>query len=190
MNSRLEHNMLTKQCIALLLSFAFLSQGTGLADEVTQAIKQKHGLLAWSELEALVVDRTAKTTLADGARIEGDILAVRPEALVIDIRKTSDKTGHPKGEAAIPRGLVTGLQLIRHSGPGRLIGGLLGAVGGCALAGVITFYNPGAGAILGWTVLLPGAATGGYYFGKTLDRRVTKITIAPENSELAQEVQP
>lgn len=183
--------MLTKQCIAVLLSFVFLSQGTGLADQTTKLIKQKQGQLAWSELEALVVDRRAKTTLTDGTRIEGDVLAVRPEALVMDITKTSDKKAYPKGETTIPRNLVTGLQLVKLSGPGRAILGVVGGAGGLLLGGVIACFNPGAGVVLAWTVFVPAGATGGYYLGKSIDRRHSKLTIVSETPEAApaEEVQ-
>ncbi len=51
-------------------------------------------------------------------------------------------------------------------------------------SGFMSYSGELAGALVGWFVVLPLAAVGGYYAGRAADRKVTKITVAPE------EVQP
>jgi hypothetical protein len=176
--------MLTKQLIAGLLILIWLGQDLGLARQQPKAVGKTPGRLAWSELAPVVVDRRAKTTLPDGTRIEGDVLAVRSDALVMDIAKTSNRKAHPKGQSEIPRGSLTELALIKQKGPGRLIGGILGTVGGVALAAALIVASDGSVAV-GWASLLgviPAVAAGGYYVGRAIDRRVTRVVIAPDGA--------
>ena len=108
--------MSTKQWIALLLVFIWLGQDIGLARQKPEAIKATPARLTWSELAPVVVDRKVGTTLPDGTRIEGQALAVRPDALVMDITKTSDRKAHPKGQTEIPRSSLMELGVIKDRG--------------------------------------------------------------------------
>jgi hypothetical protein len=176
--------MLPKPGIAGLLIFIWLGQDIGLARQQPKAVGKTPGRLLWSELAPVVVDRRAKTTLPDGTRIEGDVLAVRSDALVMDVTKTSNRKAHPKGQSEIPRGSLTELALIKQKGPGKLIGGILGTVGGVALAAALIVASDGSAAV-GWTsvlVVIPAVAAGGYYLGRLADRRVTRIAITPDGA--------
>jgi hypothetical protein len=175
-----EGNMSSKQCIAVVVVLTALGQPSALAGQTPKITGRTPGRLSWSELSPLVVDRKVQTTLPDGTRIQGQALAVRPDALVMDITKTSNRKAHPKGQAEIPRASVTELAVIRDKGPGKLIGGILGTVGGAFAAGAATYYGGGGGAAAGWLLILPVSAVGGYYAGKAVDRRVTRIVIAPD----------
>jgi len=173
--------MSTKQWIALLLVFIWLGQDIGLARQQPKAVGKTPGRLAWSELAPVVVDRKVKTTLPDGTRIEGEVLAVRSDALVMDVTKTSNRKAHPKGQTEIPRSSLMELGVIKDRGPGKLIGGILGTVGGVAAAtGLAIATENAAAALAGYLVVLPVAAVGGYFAGKAADRRVTRIVIAPD----------
>lgn len=174
--------MSRKQCRAVVLLFTGLVQSSALAGQASRASQKTPGRLHWSELAPIVVDRKIQTTLPDGTRIQGQALAIRPEALVMEITKTSNRKVHPKGQAEIPRASVMELAVIKDKGPGKLIGGILGTVGGFALAGALIVASDGNAAV-GWTSLLgvvPAAAAGGYYAGRAVDRRVTRIVIAPD----------
>jgi len=176
--------MLSKQCMAVLLVFIWLGQDLGLARQQPKAVGKTPGRLAWSELASVVVDRRVKTTLPDTTRIEGDVLAVRSDALVMDIAKTSNRKAHPKGQTEIPRASLTELAVIKQKGPGRLIGGILGTVGGVALAAALIVASDGSAAV-GWTsvlVVIPAVAAGGYYVGRAIDRRVTRVAITPDGA--------
>ena len=173
--------MLSRQWIAVLLIFIWLGQDLGLARQQPKAVGKTPGRLTWSELAPVVVDRKVGTTLPDTTRIEGDVLAVRSDALVMDITKTSNRKAHPKGQTEIPRSSLMELGVIKDRGPGKLIGGILGTMGGIAAAtGLAIATENAAAALAGYLVVLPLAAAGGYYAGRAADRRVTRIVIAPD----------
>ena len=112
---------------------------------------------------------------------------MEPAALRINIRKTSDKTVQPKGEASIPRTDVSILELVTYGKAWRIAStvtatGLVAAIaGGAAYGAAISgsgqnfhaYYLLGAGAAV-------GICAGAYYLGKHGDRRITTIRIVPE----------
>ncbi len=137
-------------------------------------------VLRWSELGSFLVDKRIAVVLPEGARIEGDVLAVRPDALILDIRKTSDRRSYPKGQFALKRAGLSSLRIVRVAGPWRMVGGIAGAVCGMGLAFLGAYYESAA---LGWAGFLAGVPVGslaGYYLGKAADREVTEIRILAE----------
>jgi hypothetical protein len=137
--------------------------------------------LDWDELAQTIVDKEIALVLPDGTDIQGLALAVRPEALVLDVRKTSDRKLHPAGQAAIPRASVRLVKVVRRSGPFKMAGGLLGAFGGILAASGVAAATDSVGATLGALVVgIPALATVGYYAGKEADRRTTLIAVRPE----------
>jgi hypothetical protein len=109
---------------------------------------------------------------------------VADEGITLDVRKTSDKKTHPKGQAVIARGDVSAIDLNNKMGrSGRFIGKTAGAVGGTALgvfvatklaeAGVwspVGLISAFAGSVGAGTIL-------GYFAGRHFDRRITRITV-------------
>jgi hypothetical protein len=179
----MEKPMSAKQSIALVLVFAWLAQDVAMAGQKLPRIP-KDGRLSWSELGPVAVDRKAKVLLSDGTKVEGEVLAVRPESLVLEVNKTSDKHVWPKGQTEVPRTSVTQFRLVKDSGPGKLIGGIVGTVGGIMTAGVIAYYSGGGAGIAGLFIVIPAMAVGGYYLGKLADVRTRLITIVPDAAQL------
>ncbi len=54
--------------------------------------------LHWNELSGIALGRNVDLRLTDGTRVQGELLVVRPEALSIDVNKTSNKLTYPKGQ--------------------------------------------------------------------------------------------
>jgi hypothetical protein len=146
--------------------------------------------LPWSEIAALVGHQKVALLLPDGARIEGQVLAVEPDALVLDINKSSDPRSHPRMQSSIPRSAVSVLQLNQIQGNRRWLGAAIGAgaggVAGWLLAeGVFHVsgegLNPSKSPVVVGSVagLVAGAAAIGYFVGRQADQRVTLIKIIP-----------
>lgn len=137
--------------------------------------------LKWGELAPLIGNQKVQLALPDGAVISGETIAVRDDALVLDVKKTSNNAAHPKGNAAIPRDSVTLLQLERRSNKGaRAIGTTVGIVSGVIGGAYIAAKaaNDSAGAFLGtWTGIASASSVGGYLLGKELDKQTTYIKV-------------
>ena len=103
-----------RQSLAVAVAFGLLLQDAAFAQQAP-TLQSKQVQISWEELSALVIDRKISTTLPDGTRLEGEALAVRPEALVLDVQKTSNKKLHPKGQTAVPRPAVSEVRVIRSA---------------------------------------------------------------------------
>jgi hypothetical protein len=136
----------------------------------------------WSELSSTIQGRTIELTLPDGATVGGDVVVVREESLVVNVRKTSDSKTYPKGDAAIPRASVTMLSMTESRGRwGRKMGSGLGSLAGVLAGGYIAVKTaPSAGAGLAIFGAVTGAGTlGGYFLGRSADARTTLIRVVP-----------
>src|SRR5713226_8333385 len=119
--------------------------------------------LRWSELAPLVLRLKVSLVLPNGTLIEGDAVAVRRDALVINVRHTTDAKAYPKGPNEIPRSSISFLRVTEIRGTaGRLLGGMAGAFLGWDLA--ISAINKGkleghasVAALLGITALSTAA---------------------------------
>ena len=122
--------------------------------------------------------------LPDGTDIEARILAVSSAALVIEVKKTSNRQTYAKGRISIPRSSVSVLRFTQVRGRWRAIGTAIGA-GASAVVGslVYTRFNneadPETGAALAAGIVAGGAAAG-YFAGRGADRKVTVITVVPD----------
>jgi hypothetical protein len=137
----------------------------------------------WTELAPNVTGRRILTVLTDGVMLEGKVAALKPEALVLEVKKTSDPIRF-RGTADVPRELVSTLRVSRPGWKWRVIGPLTGFIGGGLAGGAIGGrVNPGGGFIIS-----DGAATGitygalggaglGYFAGHFADRHTTIIQI-------------
>jgi len=144
--------------------------------------------LAWSEISPLIEGQEIALVLPDATHLQGKVLAVRPDSLDLDVKKTANPRLHPKGQTSIPRSSVSLIELrkMRKFPIGAIAGGVAGVVGGTflgALAGWGIAGDTGdfpVGAVLGSQV---GAVAGGIVGGRVghnLDRRNTLIKIIPE----------
>ena len=87
--------------------------------------------LKWSELPSFIAGHNIELVTPKGALIRGEVIAVREDALLIDVKKTSDSSAYPKGNIVFPRQSVTVLSLQRSRGSwGRSIGTVLGVLSG------------------------------------------------------------
>ena len=131
----------------------------------------------------MVVGQRVAMVMPEGIRIKGEVLSVRDDGLLMNIRKTGNKKDYAKGQALIPRAHVSLITRRRRCGVGYrailtpvgfLIGGGLGA-------GVMTGFGHSTpsdrGAYLGLTVMI-AATVGGYFWGKRLDTEVMHIKVA------------
>ena len=149
--------------------------------------------LPWSEIAALVEHQKVALVLPDAATIEGQVLAVEPDALVLDIKKSSDPRSHPARQSSIPRSSISVLQLKQVKGNRRWLGAAIGAgAGGVAgwLLAEGVFHVSGEGlnpskapVVVGSAAgLVAGAAAIGYFAGRKGDRRVTFIKVIPASN--------
>ena len=167
-----------RQSLAVAVACGLLLQDAAFAQQAP-TLQSKQVQISWEELSALVIDRKISTTLPDGTRLEGEALAVRPEALVLDVQKTSNKKLHPKGQTEVVRRDVSEVRVIRLRGPVmRIIGGILGGIGGAFAASALGFVTDSLGALVPAVLLgIPLSAVAGYYAGKLADTRITRLLI-------------
>ena len=164
-----------KSSVAMLTAGLLACQSMAMAESGPIELK-------WSELSFHIQGRDIEIVLPDGTSLRGMVEAVREDALVLNVKKTSAASAHPKGNAAIPRDSVNMLSLRESSAKwGRAIGVSLGTITGITLGGYVaaTHTNsPGAG--LSTFLVVTGAGTlAGYFLGKSADRRVKHIRVVP-----------
>jgi hypothetical protein len=115
--------------------------------------------LKWSALSPVIGGHNVVLALPDGNVLKGKVLEVLPDALVLDVAKSSVEKAFPKGRNEIPRAQVTALNLISsNAGKGAAIGALVGIPLGVAngkLQGVGTgigtgVFCVGIGGLIGW----------------------------------------
>jgi hypothetical protein len=139
---------------------------------------------AWTGLGGLILSRKVALVLPDGAAVEGEAVAVQPDALELTITKTSDPRGYPKGAASIPRSSISTLQLMEMRVVGRVIGTTVGLFAGVVTGTVILLSNglfakTSTGQNVGAVTVVIGFPVAGFFAGRALDRRVTIIKVAP-----------
>jgi hypothetical protein len=70
----------------------------------------------------------------------------------------------------------------------RLVGGILGGLGGVVVVTCIAVVTEVAAALVPAALLIiPASAAAGYYAGKLVDRRTTRITIRSQLSDAGEE---
>jgi len=136
--------------------------------------------LRWIELAPVVVNHKVKAVLPDGTEIQGLVVAVRDDALVLNVKS---RKGYPTGQNVIPRASLSTLQIDDFRGAGgRTIGVIVGALGGLILGGDLVAHtaNTEAVAVSSFLGISTASAIAGYYAGRTRDHNVTMIRIVPE----------
>lgn len=138
--------------------------------------------LKWGELPQILEGQHVQLALPDGTVINGEALAVRDDALVMNVKRTSNKRIQAKGNAVVPRDSVTLIQLKRRKGSGaRALGTTLGAISGVVLGAYVgAVAADSGGAFVAIFVGIAAAGTaGGYFAGKEMDKQVTYIKVVP-----------
>lgn len=140
--------------------------------------------LKWSELESRIAGKKVALVLTDGIALEGKDAGVEASGLRLNVTRTGDRKLHPKGVQVLPRDQVTFLRVTDYRHLARIIvpAAAVATVAAVTLAmgsgiseGAGIIAVPAAGAAGG-----VGAAIGGYYAGKAMDKRVTEIRLVPE----------
>jgi hypothetical protein len=130
----------------------------------------------------LISAQIVEFTMTGGATLRGEVVAVRDEGLVMEVRKTSDAKAYPKGNGTIPRASLTTLRLFRTRGKwGRGLGTTLGVLTGISLGSYTAFETANStGAGIAVFLAIAGATSvAGYFVGRSADQRVTSIRIVP-----------
>jgi hypothetical protein len=162
---------------AILAIFPLLAQGAGIVH------------VAWEDL-SIVTGQTVRIALPGGAVITGKAARVESDALVVDVKKTSDRNAYPKGTLRVPREKVHWLEMQTKGTAGRItvtsLGSIVGLGGGAvAYVRILDFcwfscnnVHPGeaAAAFVG---IAAAGVVGGYFAGNALDKRWTVIEIQP-----------
>lgn len=167
----------TNALLPVLLGFCVVGLSPAIAG--TSKIEVR-----WSELSPLVLAHTVSLVLPGGTAITGEVEAVRDDSLTLDVRKTSNSAVQPKGTASIPRASITTLQVTDAAGSGgRILGVVVGVVVGMVAGGEIVAHTSpfSEGAAVGtFTGVSIAGATGGYFAGRSVDRRTTIIRVGKE----------
>ena len=137
--------------------------------------------LKWGELYSVIYGQTVELTLPGAVTIKGDVLAVRDDALVLDVKKTSDAKEFARGNAVIPRASVTLLNLEKRGSNWRTMGTVIGVLGGVVVGGYIagkTAPSPGPGIAI-FLATATAASIAGRVAGGAADRKITMIRVVP-----------
>lgn len=152
----------------------------------TQALPPKEQRqIKWEDLSA-IVGKKVRVVMPDGARIEGKATRLEPDALAVDISRTTNKAAYPKGTFLVPRATLKTFDVSHPTKQWRIVctaaGGALGLFLGVEAAIGIggLFGNRNNGQAEGaFAALAIGAPILGYALGNAADRRTITYVIAP-----------
>ncbi len=142
--------------------------------------------VSWAEL-SMVLGKQVAIAMPGGAVISGQATGIEPNALTVQVKKTTDPIAYPKGTLRVPRETLRVLQLQTKGTKFRIIGTTLGAIVGIAAGaivgvaingGILSNNNPkgSAAAFIGITA---GGTALGYLAGNAGDKRSITIEIMP-----------
>ena len=168
--------MTIKSRAILLMFLLYAHQTRGLAAERSIELK-------WNELAPIIQGQRVELALREGAKIKGEVVLLRGDSLVIDVKKVSGSKAYHQGSASIPRAEISLVKLERtHGNWGRNLGVTIGLLTGVSVGGYIAATATGS-ARAGIPLFLGIASAvtlAGYYAGRGLDGRITFIKIMPE----------
>ena len=160
--------------MALLLAVPLLADAAGLMH------------VKWEGL-TVVVGKTVSIAMPGGAVITGKATGVESDALVVDVKKSSDRSAYPRGVGRVPRATLHRLEMQTKGKLGRIVGTPVGFVVG-AILGVVAaigidggFFNDNHPKAAGTALLgITAAGTvGGYFIGNAADKHWTAVEILP-----------
>jgi hypothetical protein len=147
---------------------------------------QKKIEVPWSELGQALGGHTVSTVLPDGTALRGRAIEVCDRELRFEVKKTSNRSGYPKGELSLAKSQLTVFSYTEKRGHWRAAGTAIGAAGGLAgtspLWGWVLENKPqrvdvDSGAIFVAGVVA-GAAALGYGIGNAADKHEVTVIIA------------
>jgi hypothetical protein len=140
----------------------------------------------WEGL-TVVTGNTVSIAMPGGAVIIGKATSVESDALVVDVRKTSDRAAYPKGVVRVPRATLHRFEIETKGKVGRAVGTPVGFVVGFGAGlgaaividgGILNDNNP-TGAAVAWIGLAAAGTVAGYLLGNSVDKHWTAIEILP-----------
>lgn len=149
----------------LLLALVLTGQQAVLADSKPLEMR-------WNELAPLISGQRVEVILNDGAKVKGEVITVRDQELLLDA----------KGNRTVARASVVQINLERRRGAwGRSLGTVLGVLTGMTLGGFAASHTNSVGVAIPTFLGVTGVVTtGGYYLGRSIDRRITRIRIVAQ----------
>jgi hypothetical protein len=140
----------------------------------------------WEGL-TVVVGKTVSIAMPGGAVISGKATGVESDALMVDVRKTSDRTAYPKGVVRVPRATLHRFEMETKGNGGRIVGTAVGFVVGAGAGfgaalliegGPLNDNNP-TGAAVAWIGIAAAGTVAGYFLGNAVDKHWTAVEILP-----------
>jgi len=157
---------MTHRFIAVLTSFVMITVSTQSLQALPNQLR-----IRWDELPHIIEGENIRMILPDSTVIRGQTLEVRPDELIVDVRRTSNPRLHAKGRTVIPRSDVFRVELFLRRPPGSIPdAGTTGAGLGAVAVSPLLFYLGETNKISGWpaAAILFGAAAGGAIIAKRL----------------------
>ena len=168
-----------RRFIAVLMSFVVLTVSTQPLQARPTQVRR-----TWNELSRMIPGMNVRMMLPDTTVIRGRALEVRPDELVVDVRRTSNSQLHAKGRTVIPRSDVSTIELFVRRPPGAHpdAGAIGAALGGVAVSPFLLYLGE-TNKVSGWAALAIaiGAAAGGAMVANRLHGNppVVLITVVP-----------
>src|ERR1700687_6387137 len=97
---------MTRRLVAVLITMVLLT-----VSAQSLLARPVQGRSTWVELSRMIPGMNIRMILPDTTLIRGQALEVRPDALVVDVRRTSNPRLHTKGRTQIPRSDVSTIEL-------------------------------------------------------------------------------
>ena len=148
-----------RRFIAVLMSFVVLTVSTQPLEARPTQVRR-----TWNDLYRMIPGMNIRMMLPDTTVIRGRALEVRPDELVVDVRRTSNSQLHAKGRTVIPRSDVSTIELFVRRPPGAHpdAGAIGAALGGVAVSPFLLYLGE-TNKVSGWAALAIaiGAAAGG-----------------------------
>jgi hypothetical protein len=164
-----------RRFIAVLITFVLLTGSTqSLVARQTQVRR------TWDELSRMIQGMEIRMMLPDATLIRGQVLEVRPDVLVVDVRRTSNPRLHAKGRTEIPRSDVSTIELFsRRSRGSNPDAGAIGAGLGAVAVSPLLLVLGETEKISGWAALaiLIGGAAGGAMVANRLHHNPPDVLI-------------
>lgn len=121
-----------------------------------------------------------------GAVITGQATGVEPDALLVDVKSTTDPKAYPKGPVRVPRATLHRFEMRTKGKAFRILGTVLGSGAGMVAGafaafgiqgGILGNRNQGAAAAA-FCGIWAGGTIAGYFAGNAADKRWTPVEIA------------
>ena len=164
-----------RRFIAMLMSFVVLTVSTQPLQARPTQVRR-----TWNELCRMILGMNIRMMLPDTTVIRGRALEVRPDELVVDVRRTSNSQLHAKGRTVIPRSDVSTIELFVRRPPGAHpdAGAIGAALGGVAVSPFLLYLGE-TNKVSGWAALAIaiGAAAGGAMLANRLHASSSDVLI-------------